>query len=113
LVDYCEVADVKPVLHIDAAETSEDEELAECIADATDKVRNLLKTESLAVPEPLDVSAVPQSLRIAAKNFAAWKYRRRRDPEGAQVFYYDGQEALNGYILAEKAREVEPQVRMV
>jgi len=113
LVDYCSIGDVKPLLRIDLAETSEDEELAECIADATDKVRNLLKTERLPVPAPLDVSAVPQSLRIAAKNFAAWKYRRRRDPEGAQVFYYDAQEALNGYIAAEKAREVEPQVRLV
>jgi len=31
LVDYCAVADVKPVLHIDLAEVSEDVELASCV----------------------------------------------------------------------------------
>jgi hypothetical protein len=54
---------------------------------------------------------VPDSVGIAAKNFAAWLYRRRRDPEGAQVFYYDAQEALKDYVNAEKAAEV-PYVGM-
>jgi len=112
LVDYCIVSDVKSVLHIDAAETSEDSEILECVVDGSDKVRNLLRQAGLPVPVPFDVSEVPQSVRIAAKNFAAWEYRRRRDPDGAQVFYYDAQEALNGYIAAELAEENEPSVRL-
>lgn len=104
---------MKPVLHIDLAESSEDAELTDCIHDASVKVQNLLKAADLPVPMPADISEVPDSVRIAAKNFASWKYRRRRDPDGAQVFYYDAQEALNGYIAAERVSEDEPHVRMV
>ncbi|MCW4024930.1 MAG: hypothetical protein NWF01_07850 [Candidatus Bathyarchaeota archaeon] len=105
MVDYCSVADVKPVLHIDLAETSEDVELADCVTDSSDKVDNLLKVEGLVVP-----AVVPQSVKIATKFFAAWQYRRRRDPQGAQVFWYDAQETLKAYIDAEQAKEEEPIV---
>ncbi len=113
MVDYCVVSDVKPLLRIDAAETSEDAELSECIAGSTDKVKNLLKMAGLPVPAPSEVSEVPSSVRISAKNFAAWKYRRVRDPDAAQVFYYDAQEALNDYIAAESVDEDAPKVGMV
>ncbi len=76
MVDYCTVGDVKPVLHIDATEVSEDAELTDCVQDASVKVRSLLKAQALEVP-----SDVPDDVKIAAKNFAAWLYRRRRDPE--------------------------------
>jgi hypothetical protein len=98
LVDYCSVFDVKPVLHIDSAETSEDAELADCVTSSSDRVFNLLKVADLVVPV-----VVPQSVKDATKFFAAWQYRRRRDPEGAQVFYYDAQETLRTYIDAELA----------
>jgi hypothetical protein len=113
LVDYCTVDDVKPLLRLERAESSEDQELTSCVVDSTDKVKNLLRQAKLSVPLPSDVSEVPDSVRIAAKNFAAWKYRRRRDPDGAQVFYYDAQEALNGYISAERVAQDGPHVRMV
>ncbi len=108
LVDYCSVDDVKPVLHIEAAETSEDVELADCVTDASDKVNTLLKIAGFTVP-----SVVPSSIKKAVKFFAAWEYRRRRDPEGAQVFYYDAQEALQEYIGAQKIDAGEPYVGSV
>ena len=108
LVDYCEIDDVKPVLHIDVAETSEDVELADCVTDSSDKVDNLLKQAGFVVP-----SVVPTSIKRAAKFFAAWEYRRRRDPAGAQVFWFDAQEALQEYIGAQKVVEGEPYVGSV
>jgi hypothetical protein len=107
LVDYCTVADVKPVLHIDLSETSEDAELADCVTSCSDKVLNLLRAADLPVP-----TEIPQALKDATKFFAAWQYRRRRDPEGAQVFWYDAQEALNEYIAAEKAHDDDPYLGM-
>ena len=102
------MSDVKPVLHIDAAEASEDAELADCITTSSDRVDKLLKIAGLVVP-----FLVPQSVKDAAKFFAAWQYRRRRDPEAAQVFYYDAQETMRTYIEAETAEEETPQVGMV
>jgi hypothetical protein len=106
LVDYCAVADVKVILRLESAVTTEDAELTDCIHDASVKVTNILKAAGLEVP-----SLVPDSVGIGAKNFAAWLYRRRRDPEGAQVFYYDAQEALKDYVNAEKPSDV-PYVGM-
>jgi hypothetical protein len=105
LVDYCAVSDVKPVLHIEVAETSEDAELADIVTDASDKVDRLLQVQDLAVP-----AEVPTTVKRAAKFFAAWEYRRRRDPEGAQIFWYDAQEAVREYVEAEKAAGVAPYV---
>jgi hypothetical protein len=108
VVDYCGVADVKPVLHIDLAETSEDVELADCVTDASGKVDDLLKASGFVVP-----SVVPITITKATKFFAAWEYRRRRDPLGAQVFWYDAQEAIQEYIAAQKVDEGEPYVGSV
>jgi hypothetical protein len=101
LVDYCTVANVKVVLRIESAVTTEDDELMDCIRDAAVKVDNILRAAGLAVP-----SEVPDAVGIAAKNFAAWLYRRRRDPVGSQVFYDDAKEALQDYVNAERAVDV-------
>ena len=108
MVDYCEVADVKTVLHIDLAETSEDVELADCVVDASGKIDDLLAAVGLLVS-----SVVPNTIKKAAKFFAAWEYRRRRDPAGAQVFWFDAKEALQEYIDAQKAVAGEPYVGSV
>lgn len=108
MVDYCTVADVKPVLHIELAAVSEDVELSDCVSDASDKVDMLLQVQDLVVP-----ASVPTTIKRAAKFFAAWEYRRRRDPEAAQVFWYDAQEALKEYIEAQRAAKTKPYVGMV
>jgi hypothetical protein len=102
------LADVKPVLHIDLAEVSEDVELADCVTDASGKVDDLLTAAGLIVP-----SLVPITIKKAAKFFAAWEYRRRRDPSEAQVFWYDAQEAMAEYIAAQKVADEEPYVGSV
>jgi hypothetical protein len=98
VVDYCTIADVKPVLHIDLAETSEDAELANCVTSGSALVDGLLKVNGLTVPVAVPV---PQLVKDAAKFFAAWEYRRRREPDEAEAFWNDAQRFLQAYIDAE------------
>jgi len=96
LVEYCALADVKYVLHIDAAETSEDSEIAGCIATGGGLIDGFLKTKTLTVP-----TIVPLLIKFASSNFAAWAYRRIRDPQSAQGFWNDAVAFLQAYIDAE------------
>ena len=97
MVDYCTVADVKPILHIDLAEASEDVELASCVTIGSALVDGFLKGNGLVVP-----SVVPELVKGAACSFAAWAYRRVRDPGGAAGFWSDAQRLLQAYMDAEK-----------
>lgn len=105
MCDYCSVDDVKGVLKIDEAEASEDTELTDIVSDASDKVDRLLQVHDLIVP-----AEVPTTIKRAAKFFAAWEYRRRRDPEAAQIFWYDAQEAIKEYVEAANAERFKPYV---
>jgi phage gp36-like protein len=96
LVDYCSVLEVKPFLHIDAAETSEDSEIASCIVTGSGLVDGFLKAKGLTTP-----TTVPQLVKFSACNFAAWAYRRIRDPASAQGFWNDAVAFLQAYIDAE------------
>jgi hypothetical protein len=96
LVDYCGIADVKPVLHLDLVESSEDVELAGCVVTGCGLVDGFLQVKGLTVP-----SVVPQLLKDAAANFAAWAYRRVRDPFGAQGFWNDALQFLQTYVDSE------------
>jgi len=93
---YCLVADVKPVLQIDAADTSHDSELGVCVTSASALVDGLLKAKSLTVP-----AVVPQLVVDAAKFFTAWDFRRRRDPVGAEAFWIEANRILDVYSEAE------------
>ena len=104
MVDYCEVADVKPVLQIDVAETSEDAELAVCVTSGSALVDGFLKAKGLLVP-----SMVPELVKSAAVFFAAWAYRRVRDPVGAEAFWAEANRFLDSYVEA----ETEPYVGSV
>jgi hypothetical protein len=96
LVDYCTILEVKPFLHIDAAEISEDSEIASCIVTGSGLTYGFLKVKGLTVP-----AIVPQLVKFAACNFAAWAYRRIRDPASAQGFWNDALAFLQAYIDAE------------
>jgi phage gp36-like protein len=96
LAEYCSVSEVKPFLHIDSAETSEDSEIASCITAADGLIDGFMKAKGLAVP-----AVVPQLVKFAACNFAAWAYRRIRDPASAQGFWNDAVAFLQTYIDAE------------
>lgn len=94
-MDYCAVANVKAVLQI--SEDKWDSELSECITSASALVDGLLSREGLTVP-----SVVPQVLADATKYFAAWDFRRRRDPVGAEAFWTEANRILSVYVDAEK-----------
>jgi len=71
LADYCSVADVKAVLHIEEEESSEDSELASCVSVGCGLVDGFLKPKDLVVPQ-----VVPELVAQAAFNFACWVYCR-------------------------------------
>jgi hypothetical protein len=96
LVDYCGIADVKPLLHLDLVESSEDVELASCVSTGCGLADGFLQVKGLIVP-----GVVPQLLKDAAANFAAWAYRRVRDSSGAQCFWNDAMQFLQTYVDAE------------
>jgi hypothetical protein len=93
LVDYCGVEDVKRILHIDKAESSEDAELAECVTGMSGMLDELLIAEGYPVP-----SEASHFLKYACANFAAWAYRKVRDPVGSQVLFNDGEMFLFSYL---------------
>jgi hypothetical protein len=87
---------VKAVLQI--SDDKWDSELSECVTSASALVDGLLSREGLAVPSP-----VPQILIDAAKYFAAWDFRRRRDPVGAEAFWNEANRILGVYVDGEKS----------
>jgi hypothetical protein len=92
---YCTVNEVKLVLQ--TTEATWDSELAGCVTSATALVDGLLAREGLTVPSP-----TPQIITDAAKFFAAWDFRRRRDPVGAEAFWTEANRILDVYVDAER-----------
>jgi len=77
---YCTVDDVKQVLQI--TETTWDFEISAIIPTADARIDAILSKSVLTVPSP-----VPELIKSASKYFAAWEFRKRRDPAGAEVFF--------------------------
>lgn len=92
---YCTPGNVKAVLQI--GEDKFDSELSDCIISASALADSFLSHEGLAVP-----SVVPQVLVDATKYFAAWDFRRRRDPVGAEAFWNEANRILGVYVDGEK-----------
>lgn len=97
MVDYCEADDVKPELQIAVDDLTYDDELEDCVTSGSAIVDCLLKVEGLTVP-----AVVPQNVKDATIFFAAWRFRRRRDPVGAEAFWIEANRFLDAYIAAEK-----------
>jgi hypothetical protein len=89
---YCEAAAVKVILQISVETETYDEEISGCIVSADALVDSLLKQRALSVP-----SAVPQNISDASAYFAAWIFRRRRDPVGAEAFWQEANRFLDVY----------------
>ncbi len=87
---------VKAVLQI--SEDKWDSELSECVTSAGALVDGFLSREGLAMPSP-----VPQILADSTKYFAAWDFRRRRDPVGAEAFWTEANRLLGVYVDGEKS----------
>jgi hypothetical protein len=96
VVDYCTIADVKPELEIAVDNLIYDDELEDCVTSGSALVDGLLKKEGLTVP-----ALVPQNVKDATVYFSAWRFRRRRDPVGAEAFWVEANKFLDTYIEAE------------
>ena len=97
---YSEVADVKLVLLIAAADVTHDIELGSCIASADALIDGLLKKVSLTVP-----GTVPQLIADASAYFAAWLFKDRRGPDVdaiAAKLWDQGHKFLDNYIETEE-----------
>ena len=92
---YSAPADVKTILQI--TESTWDTEIGDCITSADALIDSLLKYEGLTVP-----ASIPQNIKDASKHFAAWLFRRRRDPAGAEAFWIEADKFLQAYINAEE-----------
>ncbi|MCW4048053.1 MAG: hypothetical protein NWE99_10935 [Candidatus Bathyarchaeota archaeon] len=93
---YCTISAVRTILRIDEGDLTFDAELEACVASASAIVDALLMAEGLSVP-----TVVPQLVADAAAHYAAWMFRRRRDPEGAEAFWVEAERLLTTYIAGE------------
>lgn len=94
---YCSVDAVKTILQIDSEDETYDTEIESCIISADTLIDGLLKKLDLTVPE-----SVPQNIADASAYFAAWLFRRRRDPTGAEAFWAEANRFLDSYIDVEE-----------
>jgi hypothetical protein len=96
---YCSVNKVKVILQIPVSEEEDplDDELETCIVSADALIDSLLKKLDLTVPE-----SVPQNIADASAYFAAWLFRRRRDPAGAEAFWAEANRFLDACIDVEE-----------
>lgn len=93
---YCQVSDVKVVLQVPSETETYTQELSDCITSADALIDNLLKQRDLSVSSPF-----PQVVVDASAYFAAWLFRRRRDPVGAEAFWVEANRFLGIYCEAE------------
>lgn len=92
---YVKSDDVKQVLGL--SESEYDTEIGGLIASAEGWAVEKLKPDGLSWP-----STVPQVLCDAVSHYAAFLFRRRRDPAGAAVFKAEAEEFLQVYIEGER-----------
>jgi hypothetical protein len=97
---YCSVVKVKEVLQIDAEDDTYDGEIRGCMTSADALIDSLLKQKGSAVPQ-----TVPQNVADSSKYFAAWLFRRRRDPAGAEVFWEEANRFLEAFVTADEEAE--------
>lgn len=88
---YSEASDVMVILQTtdDMLET----EIGACITDADALIDSLLEPHDLTVP-----AVTPQNIKNASAHFAAWLFRKRRDPAGADAFKQEAETFLQAYI---------------
>ena len=89
---YSEHAGVKVVLQIADSDTTYDDEIDTCITSGDALIDKLLAAHDLTVP-----ASVPQTVEDASVYFAAWLFRRRRDPTGAEAFYAEAMKFIEVY----------------
>lgn len=95
---YTTKADVKPILLIQASDTTFDSEIDECLASAYALVNNIAKSEGFTVP----FSEPNQNIKDFERYIAAWLFRRRRaSPQEADVLLDMAMRFWEAYKTAE------------
>jgi hypothetical protein len=96
-IPYAVVDVVKTILQIPDADGSKyDNEIADCLLDSTAFVESLLAQKGLTPPTP-----TPRVINTVINYFAAWMFRKRRDPASSWIFYVDAERFLNAYCDSE------------
>ncbi len=94
MTNYGTLEKVKSLLQVKADEgTTWDTEINECIVSGDAIALATLTKSGLTLPE-----TVPQLFVDAANNYAAWLFRRKRDPEAAKQFFLDAESLMQRYI---------------
>ncbi|MFQ6080747.1 MAG: hypothetical protein ACE5OW_03650 [Candidatus Bathyarchaeia archaeon] len=96
---YSTKAGLKPILDIDASDTTYDTELDECLTTAYGFVNSFYKSHGFSVP----FSSPHQNVKDMERYLAAWLFRRRRAPPSeADVLLDMAMRFADAYIQAEK-----------
>lgn len=103
---YGVVATVKSILQ-DSTVTYE-AEIAACITSSDAFVVSLLAQKCLTVP-----TSTPQNIIDASNYFAAWMFRKKRDPASSWIFYTDAERFLNAYIDSSQVATVGSKLGIV
>jgi phage gp36-like protein len=93
---YCTNIEVKVVLQIAADDEGFDGEIDDCITSADALIDKLLAKDKVSVP-----AEVPHVIADASAYLAAWLFRRRRDPVGAEAYYAEAIKFLEVYASSE------------
>ena len=72
---------------------SKDAELRRCVASASGLVEGLLNAQGLKVPV-----VVPQIIVDSSMYFAAWDFRRKKNPARAEAFWQEADKLLSAYV---------------
>jgi len=92
---YSSRSDVKTVLQI--SESVDDTEIDGCIASSDAIIDSILLREGLSLATP-----TPQNIKDASAHYAAWLFRRRNDPVGAEAFRAEAERFLALYVEARR-----------
>ena len=88
---YSEASDVMLILQ--TTDETLETEIEGCITSADALIDSELSKHDLTVP-----GTVPQNVEDASAHFAAWLFRHRRDPAGAEAFKIEAEPFLRAYI---------------
>ena len=94
---------VKNILTIDSAITTFDDEIDGCIVSSDAYVDSILAQNGLTVPSP-----TPQNIIDASNYYAAYYFRKRRDPQSAWIFFLDAEKFKDAYINSQPSGEALP-----
>jgi hypothetical protein len=88
---YSEASDVMIILQ--TTDELLETEIEACITGADALIDSKLEPYGLTVPD-----VTPQNILDASAHYAAWLFRKRRDPTGADAFKEEAEEFLQAYI---------------